>query len=313
MREKARSRTCPRVLTARVLASPGTPSTRRWPRQSSATIIRSIRPFWPTITFLTSRTAFWTCSDSSRTVSFSLATSTSVWAIVRRSLRFSRFGRRRAAERLGRTGRARGRGRPLTEVADLALEKGPSPLELGHVSPRQRGHRLPGRGRELRLAERLQLFLDLAHLARDALQAPHVRGVEGGEQHLDSRSRRHNRITLACAPAACQDRGYTGSITWRGSVFDGEEPPLQGRHPRLRPCRPHRRALRVAGGAHAARRGGRRRGGPHGRGRRPAHDDDRRRQLPRLPEGDPRPRPHGGHAEAGRALRHRVRHWRGEV
>ena len=36
-----------------VLASPGTPSTSRWPRASSATSIRSSSPSWPTIVFLT--------------------------------------------------------------------------------------------------------------------------------------------------------------------------------------------------------------------------------------------------------------------
>ena len=42
------------VLIAIVLARPGTPSTRRWPRARSATIIRSSRWSWPTMTFLTS-------------------------------------------------------------------------------------------------------------------------------------------------------------------------------------------------------------------------------------------------------------------
>ena len=37
-----------------VLASPGTPSTRMWPRASSATTSRSSRWSWPTMTFLTS-------------------------------------------------------------------------------------------------------------------------------------------------------------------------------------------------------------------------------------------------------------------
>src|SRR3990172_8391174 len=42
------------VFTASVLARPGTPSTRRWPRPRSATRMRSRRGSWPTITFLIS-------------------------------------------------------------------------------------------------------------------------------------------------------------------------------------------------------------------------------------------------------------------
>ena len=52
MRENWSPSTCPSVLTASVLARPGTPSTRRWPRQSRATIIRSTSERWPTMTFL---------------------------------------------------------------------------------------------------------------------------------------------------------------------------------------------------------------------------------------------------------------------
>src|SRR5690242_5777760 len=44
-------------LIAIVLASPGTPSTRRCPRASRATNIRSSRPSWPTMVFLTSYSA----------------------------------------------------------------------------------------------------------------------------------------------------------------------------------------------------------------------------------------------------------------
>src|SRR5258707_10177607 len=43
-----------RVLMAIVFARPGTPSTRRCPRARRATIIRSSRWSWPTMTFLTS-------------------------------------------------------------------------------------------------------------------------------------------------------------------------------------------------------------------------------------------------------------------
>ena len=41
------------VFTASVLASPGTPSTSRWPRATSATTIRSSSASWPTMTRLT--------------------------------------------------------------------------------------------------------------------------------------------------------------------------------------------------------------------------------------------------------------------
>ncbi len=43
------------VSTASVLATPGTPSSRQWPRASTATSIRSIIRSCPTITFLTSK------------------------------------------------------------------------------------------------------------------------------------------------------------------------------------------------------------------------------------------------------------------
>src|SRR6478752_4146455 len=42
------------VLMAIVLARPGTPSTRRWPRARRATASRSSNTSWPTMTFLTS-------------------------------------------------------------------------------------------------------------------------------------------------------------------------------------------------------------------------------------------------------------------
>ena len=78
MRANWRSSTWPSVFTASVLARPGTPSTSRWPRQSRATIIRSTRVFWPTMTLRTSSTAACTRSASSRTASFSFVTSMSV-------------------------------------------------------------------------------------------------------------------------------------------------------------------------------------------------------------------------------------------
>ena len=50
MRLKSRSVTRARVLTARVLARPGTPSSRMCPEASSAIIMRSSSSFWPTMT-----------------------------------------------------------------------------------------------------------------------------------------------------------------------------------------------------------------------------------------------------------------------
>ena len=58
MREKRQSTASARVLTARVLARPGTPSMRTWPPARRARISRSTRPSCPTSTFATSeRTA----------------------------------------------------------------------------------------------------------------------------------------------------------------------------------------------------------------------------------------------------------------
>src|SRR5882672_12540409 len=48
---------CATVFTASVFARPGTPSTRRWPRASSATTIRSSRWSCPTMTFLISKSS----------------------------------------------------------------------------------------------------------------------------------------------------------------------------------------------------------------------------------------------------------------
>src|SRR5512132_687395 len=46
---------CATGFTARVFARPGTPSTSRWPRASSATTMRSSRWSCPTMTFLISK------------------------------------------------------------------------------------------------------------------------------------------------------------------------------------------------------------------------------------------------------------------
>src|SRR5882724_4562370 len=57
-------------LTDRVLASPGTPSTSRWPPQSRAIAIRSSSTSWPTMVRLTSKStgrsglACWPCDGS---------------------------------------------------------------------------------------------------------------------------------------------------------------------------------------------------------------------------------------------------------
>src|SRR6187455_1876692 len=54
IRLKVPRKACARVFTVSVLASPGTPSTSRWPCASTATITRSRKWSWPTTTRLTS-------------------------------------------------------------------------------------------------------------------------------------------------------------------------------------------------------------------------------------------------------------------
>ena len=54
MRLKGMSRILARVLTIRVLASPGTPTSRQWPRVKMAAKICSMTSVWPTITFCSS-------------------------------------------------------------------------------------------------------------------------------------------------------------------------------------------------------------------------------------------------------------------
>src|SRR5882762_6018220 len=171
IRAKCRSSTCPRVFTARVLARPGTPSTRRCPRHSRATIMRSMRAFCPTMTFFTSSIAACTCSDSSRTVSFNLLTSISLITLLPGDPQT-----RRTRRRSPRSAAA------LPQVADLALEEGPAPLELRHVSAAQGQDRRPRRRRQLRLVEGLELGLDLEHLLRDAVEAADIGRVQGGEE-----------------------------------------------------------------------------------------------------------------------------------
>ena len=43
-------------LTSRVLARPGTPTSRQWPREKMAIIISSMTSSWPTMTLRTSPT-----------------------------------------------------------------------------------------------------------------------------------------------------------------------------------------------------------------------------------------------------------------
>src|SRR5258706_4421444 len=66
---------CATVFTARVFARPGTPSTRRWPRASSATTMRSSRWSCPTITFLISksRRSIWLPGRTLDIIAFSLS------------------------------------------------------------------------------------------------------------------------------------------------------------------------------------------------------------------------------------------------
>ena len=140
MRENCRSSTWPRVLTASVLARPGTPSTSRCPRQSSATIIRSTRPRCPTMTFLTSAIAAWICSASSRTASFSLATSTCAWAMSPRLLRVqSAYRRLRTGAMPARLTQPRGQ---KTRARSPPPARPEAPIITRRV-PRARG----GRGR----------------------------------------------------------------------------------------------------------------------------------------------------------------------
>src|SRR5262245_51256995 len=173
MRANCRSSTWPSVLTASVLARPGTPSTSRCPRHKSATIMRSTSARWPTITLRTSSTAACTASASSRTASFSFATSISAGDMLPlvSDTRSHCFGRTSPLE--GLTGV-----QSLAQVADLALQEGASALPLRHVPPAQRCDRR-GRGRgQLGLAERLELRLDLLHHLRDLVEAAELGRVE---------------------------------------------------------------------------------------------------------------------------------------
>ena len=54
IRLKGMSRIRARVLTIKVLARPGTPTSRQWPRVKMAAKICSITSSWPTITFCNS-------------------------------------------------------------------------------------------------------------------------------------------------------------------------------------------------------------------------------------------------------------------
>src|SRR5262245_39454409 len=98
-----------RVLIAIVLARPGTPSTRTWPRASSATINRSSRWSCPTMTFLTSyrrrSIAAARSAPCARSVPFVCSTRSSLdpVAIVGRSVR---RGARGAAGDVDRHGEA---------------------------------------------------------------------------------------------------------------------------------------------------------------------------------------------------------------
>ena len=69
MRENEASRPRARVLTASVLARPGTPSRSRWPSARRPMVRRSIRPPWPTMTFRISVRRAPTSSDFSRILS----------------------------------------------------------------------------------------------------------------------------------------------------------------------------------------------------------------------------------------------------
>src|SRR6266702_7976872 len=57
MRLNSPEMACATVFTASVFARPGTPSTSRWPRASSATTMRSSKWSCPTMTFLISKSS----------------------------------------------------------------------------------------------------------------------------------------------------------------------------------------------------------------------------------------------------------------
>ena len=82
MREKDASRPRARVLTASVLARPGTPSRSRWPSARRPIVSRSTRAPWPTITLRISVRRAPTRSDFSRILSVRAAGSRPGAAVV---------------------------------------------------------------------------------------------------------------------------------------------------------------------------------------------------------------------------------------
>ena len=174
------------VSTARVLARPGTPSSRQWPRASRQTSRRSMARSWPTMTFLTSNSA---CSSSGgvggcgpsrsggrRAVGHGRLS----WRSVRRDARrrSGASGRRRTA-----TGRAVAAGRQRSELLGCAA--------CGTVAPRAaaggRGRGRPGRGggprpaprglcRRRRLRRRRGAREARAQRVRPGLPRPHHAG-----------------------------------------------------------------------------------------------------------------------------------------
>jgi len=80
MRANEPPTTVARVSTASVLATPGTPSSRQWPRASTATSMRSIILSWPTMTFLTSNRVRSSSAASSAGVVFTPLLACSVLA-----------------------------------------------------------------------------------------------------------------------------------------------------------------------------------------------------------------------------------------
>ena len=98
----------------------------------------------------------------------------------------------------------------MNSGALAGLKEGPPALELGHVPPAEGRHRRVRRRRQLRLVKGGQVVLHLPHLVRDALQAPDLGRVQGGEELVDAGGRHHGPMTVARPGAGCQgSRGYT--------------------------------------------------------------------------------------------------------